>query len=35
MSKREVVYAIRDARRKGDFALEARLAMMLVKFDAK
>jgi len=35
MSKRETIYAIRDARRKGDFALEARLSIMLAKFDSK
>lgn len=35
MSKPEIVYVLRDARRRGDFALEARLACMLAKFDTK
>ena len=30
MSKYEIIYAIRDARRKGDFSLEARLITKLL-----
>jgi len=35
MSQSELTYALRDARRRGDFALEARLACLLAAYNAK
>jgi len=35
MSKNQLIYAKHDAERKGDFAMQARIVLMLAQFDSK